>query len=126
MKNIHILATDKPSRLCLDDKDILHFAPINGFSIADGKANIYITSLTEEVKEEVYGLIDDKVGKIRVTEDGYEFLIGNKVSYVYGDLHSLEKVCKKIILTTDSDLIDDGVQAIDDEFLEWFEQFKKK
>ena len=28
--------------------------------------------------------------------------------------------CKKIILTTDQDLIKDGVQAIDDEFLEWF------
>ncbi len=27
---------------------------------------------------------------------------------------------KKIILTTDQDLIEDGVQAIDDEFLEWF------
>lgn len=27
---------------------------------------------------------------------------------------------KKIILTTDPDLIADGVQAIDDEFLEWF------
>ena len=28
--------------------------------------------------------------------------------------------CKKIILTTDQDLIKDGVQAIDDEFIEWF------
>jgi len=28
--------------------------------------------------------------------------------------------CKKIILTTDQDLIKDGVQLIDDEFLEWF------
>jgi hypothetical protein len=28
--------------------------------------------------------------------------------------------CKKIILTTDQDLIKDGVQAIPDEFLEWF------
>ena len=28
--------------------------------------------------------------------------------------------CVKIILTTDQDLIKDGVQAIDDEFLEWF------
>ncbi len=27
---------------------------------------------------------------------------------------------KKIILTTDQDLIKDGVQVIDDEFLEWF------
>ena len=44
---------------------------------------------------------------------------------------------KKIILTTDQDLIKDGVQSIDDTFLEWFiknpscenievEQFKKK
>lgn len=30
------------------------------------------------------------------------------------------KNCKKIILTTDQDLIKDGIQAIDDEFLEWF------
>jgi hypothetical protein len=28
--------------------------------------------------------------------------------------------CKKIILTTDIDLIADGVQAIDDDFLQWF------
>jgi hypothetical protein len=28
--------------------------------------------------------------------------------------------CKKIILTTDQDLIKDGVQAIDDDFLKWF------
>ena len=31
---------------------------------------------------------------------------------------SSDKNCKKIILTTDQDL--DGVQAIDNEFLEWF------
>jgi hypothetical protein len=31
-----------------------------------------------------------------------------------------EKLKGKIILTTDQDLIKDGVQAIDDEFLEWF------
>jgi len=30
------------------------------------------------------------------------------------------KNIKKIILTTDQDLIKDGVQSIDDEFLEWF------
>jgi hypothetical protein len=30
------------------------------------------------------------------------------------------KGCQKIILTTDQDLIKDGVQAIDNEFLEWF------
>ena len=31
-----------------------------------------------------------------------------------------KNICKKIILTTDQDLIADGVQAIDNEFLEWF------
>ena len=30
------------------------------------------------------------------------------------------KGCGKVILTTDQDLIKDGVQAIDDEFLQWF------
>jgi hypothetical protein len=30
------------------------------------------------------------------------------------------KGCQKVILTTDTDLIKEGVQAIDDEFLEWF------
>jgi hypothetical protein len=33
---------------------------------------------------------------------------------------TLLNATKKIILTTDQDLIKDGVQAIDDEFLEWF------
>jgi hypothetical protein len=33
---------------------------------------------------------------------------------------SYKKTHFKIILTTDQDLIKDGVQAIDDEFLEWF------
>ena len=36
------------------------------------------------------------------------------------NLKAKEFVYKKIILTTDQDLIADGVQAIDNEFLEWF------
>lgn len=34
--------------------------------------------------------------------------------------NSYEKECKKIILTTDPKLIADGVQSIDDDFLNWF------
>ena len=34
-------------------------------------------------------------------------------------LNDLNK-CKKIVLTNDTSLIEDGVQSIDDEFLEWF------
>jgi hypothetical protein len=63
--------------------------------------NIYITS-DEEIKEGDYGydIVHNFVVKI------IKELIGN---YLY----------KKIILTTDQDLIKDGVQAIDDEFLEF-------
>ena len=32
----------------------------------------------------------------------------------------MDIVWKKIILTTDQELIEEGIQAIDDEFLEWF------
>ena len=35
-------------------------------------------------------------------------------------IEPFSKYCKKIILTTDQNLIQDGVQEINDEFLEWF------
>ena len=38
----------------------------------------------------------------------------------FDEFPSMKIDCKKIILTTDQDLIKDGVQAIDDDFLEWF------
>jgi hypothetical protein len=99
MKNIHILPTDKESRLwtnnlkrrlVLDEFPFHH--PTN---IAK---NIYITS-DEEIKEGDWHFKNDKM----VTKS-----------------HIIDNTCKKIILTTDQDLINDGVQSIDDEFLEWF------
>jgi len=117
MKNIHVLPTEKPSRL--------HYYSVLNFGVSKENLNwkqgrhIYITN-DEEIKDEDYGLIGKEVGKIILTENGYEFLIGKGVSYEYGDFYSLQKVCKKIILTTDVDLISNGVQAIDDKFLEWF------
>jgi hypothetical protein len=63
--------------------------------------NIYITS-DEEIKgTECWYLWGDKIYK-------------NKK----GD--TLKSFCKKIILTTDQDLIKDGIQEIPDEFLKWF------
>ena len=62
--------------------------------------NIYINS-SEKIKE------------------GDWFLFANK-EVKKADRFSCNSLCKKIILTTDQDLIKDGVQAIDDEFLEWF------
>jgi hypothetical protein len=62
--------------------------------------NIYITS-DEEIKDGEYGL--SRLGEIIKFHSGYDY-----------------RYYAKIILTTDQDLIKDGVQAIDDEFLEWF------
>jgi hypothetical protein len=61
--------------------------------------NIYITS-DEEIKEGYWVVYNNELQK----SDGIGF----------------KSVDKKIILTTDQDLIKDGVQAVDDEFLEWF------
>ena len=91
MKNIHVLPTDKPSNYVT-----------NYMEKEMQWHNIYITS-DEEIKEGDYMYdIDGDVGKA----------IGSDMKEFEGN--------KKIILTTDQDLIKDGVQAIDDEFLEWF------
>ena len=67
----------------------------------EGTQNIYITS-DEEIKKGYY---------LDLTHN----IIMKSVFY-----SSSDKNCKKIILTTDPELIADGVQAIPDEFLEWF------
>lgn len=101
MKNVHVLPTDKPSRLHFDDKLFLSTSPQiskNINSIVEGR-NIYITS-EEEIK------------------------VGDWVITPTNDIIQWAKVFqpdgKKIILTTDQVLISNGVQPIDDEFLDWF------
>jgi hypothetical protein len=106
-KNIYLLSTDKPSRLCYDKDDNLLFAPNVGFTIANGKHHIYITN-DEEIKGETVAinLRFNCIQKVNPPENV--------------DYNIFNKCFKKIILTTDQDLINYGVQAIDDEFLEWF------
>ena len=108
MKNIHILPTDKPSRLI---KDIWKktFSLVENFNTnhTDFKAHhIYITS-------------DEKFNRDEYVTDGVEVI---KATPKLVDAQGLvdRRDWKKIILTTDGDLIKDGVQDIDDEFLEWF------
>jgi len=104
MKNIHVLPTDKPSRLHTY-KGVLNLAADEFVAPTIVKndlinLNIYITS-DEEIKE------------------GYCFLHpDNTVERASRNLDG--RGVKKIILTTDAYLIKDGVQAIDDKFLEWF------
>jgi len=122
-RNLWLIPTDKPSRLIYNNrlKSFCFKKEKDGMYINDGKVssanfwgiekaqnngfqpqNIYITS-DEKIKEGDYGF--DEVHKcvVKITKE----LISN---YLY----------KKIILTTDLQLIKDGVQAITDKFLEWF------
>ena len=124
MKNIHILPTDKPSRLYLGNNGNFVFGMMKTSiqSINDDftNQNIYITS-DEEIKKGCWVYSEArktlfKVKSICNTSAGY-LLIEDDVIM---PLEINEVDCKKIILTTDQDLIKDGVQAIDDEFLKWF------
>ena len=120
MKNIHVLPTDKPSKLSILNNGKLNFGA-EFISSSNSKAqNIYITS-DEEIKEGDWyaSLIVDEKTKWETTKlDCVVKADLNKTNEYL--VEPFSKYCKKIILTTDQDLIADGVQAIDDEFLEWF------
>jgi hypothetical protein len=113
MKNVHLLPTDKPSRLVKFFTNKFHLCKeILPIQDEEQYQNTYITSNDEEIKEGwilVNGFILRQVDYI----DGYMV-----IDTTGGKHHN--SVCKKIILTTDQDLIAQGVQAIDNEFLEWF------
>ena len=105
MKNIHVLPTNKPSSLYFEDNNselifLKGYFVHKTFNIKP--QNIYITS-DEEIKEGDWFLDDN-----------------NQISHSYRLSHVKFANPKKIILTTDQDLIKDGVKSIDDEFLEWF------
>jgi hypothetical protein len=100
MKNIHILPTENPSSLFEIDGHLI----INKEQLIQPKyyRNIYITN-DEDINENDY----------IITKDGR--LV--QVSYLLSkDLEGASKV----ILTTDHDLFKDDVQAINDEFHDWF------
>ena len=95
MKNIHILPTTPNDETA------------KGIWIKETRdwCNIYITN-DEEIKE----------GDLIIYKNGDEYYFA-EYRLGYYDRYEL---CKKIILTTDQDLIADGVQKIPDEFLDWF------
>ena len=76
----------------------------NGTGIRTDICHLYITS-DEEIKEGDWCIVGNGVSKLNT-----QFTSKEEINAIW----------KKIILTTDQDLIKDGVQAINDEFLEWF------
>jgi hypothetical protein len=109
MKNIHLIPTEKPSRLLYsgNNKNLLFSKePISFRTFERSPQNIYITN-SEEIKEGDWYFFNYQIIKCENPDL-------TKIPIV------TKNYCKKIILTTDQDLIADGVQAIDDTFLEWF------
>jgi hypothetical protein len=120
MKNIHVLPTEKLRKgyivgKCikeLSDVKIGQFVKTHYLIFSKEyfqPHNIYITS------DEIPKFLDHYIVKIKDSsrEGG---VLGQRLDKNDSDYSK----CKKIILTTDQDLIKDGVQAIDNQFLEWF------
>ncbi len=110
MKNIHLIPTEKPSVLRVGDNGNFVFGLAKTYiqSRSDCFTNqhIYITS-DEEIKERDWVIAIEGIWKNTITK-----ITGTPITDVW----------RKIILTTDYDLIAEGVQAIDDEFLWWFSE----
>ena len=101
MGNIHLIPTDNEQHSIVQKNTGLLLIQTPRKEYSGTKLNIYITS-DEEIKEGDWRC-DIELNRIEKGKETGTF-----------------KNWKKIILTTDADLIADGVQAIDDEFLEWF------
>lgn len=105
MKNVFLLQTDKPSRLQLQINGKLHLE--NGQSIAlKSFQNLYITS-------------DEKI------EVGDWFYNPKLPNHIFeANPHNTKHLSdidyiKKIVLTTDPNLVEDGIQEVSDELIEW-------
>jgi hypothetical protein len=132
MRNIFLLPTEKPSRLgYLTKKGKEVFKDLRLFDIPmpnildSENQHIYITS-TEEPKEGDWGFDGFHIFKCLKPFIANETTSGKNIPCFYIDYDGMSNVfhetsyIKKIVLTTDQDLIKDGVQGISDEFLQWF------
>jgi len=121
MKNLHLIQTDRPSRLHLwtDERGTrLELCDLE-YSHTRNTQHIYITS-DEEIEDDNWVYCDHVIKQIiqvkrfrkSGNDDNVILISDNNFKEVW-----LSK-SKKIILTTDQSL--DGVQKIDNEFIEWF------
>ena len=125
MKNIHILPTDKPSKGYVLGKCIKNLSDVK---IGQFTKTYYLMFDKEYFQPQNIYIISDE--EIKVGDWCYQVELNDgKVDKCYDVTlyhtwtnNGVDKTrrFKKIILTTDVDLIKDGIQAIDDEFLEWF------
>jgi hypothetical protein len=102
-KNVWLIPTDKPSRLWINN-------------LLQGKLELSKEVLVGSNTAQSIYITDDS----EVKEGDWVFNLKSKGVYSIFILNEVVNYEKKIILTTDQDLIADGVQSINDEFLEWF------
>jgi hypothetical protein len=124
MKNIHVLPAEKPSRLF----EILQFCFVfdnqNKYSEEHKKLhkyknkNIYITD-DSEIEAGDYWIYICPINGLDYGDNNNPIVKNNLPTTWFEKLHDKENY-KKIILTTDQDLIKDGVQEISEDFLHWF------
>jgi hypothetical protein len=107
MKNIHLIPTDKPSRL-------YHTISMSGYKLHLSETPKYKSS---ELRPQNLYITNDETIKVG---DWFHTSQYNTIDKLYSNGVINTNYCKKIILTTDQDLIKDGIQPINDEFLEWF------
>jgi hypothetical protein len=107
MKNIHVIPTSSPSRLYFDT-DLQSYElskEVGGNNSCSKNQYLYITN-SEEPKLDEWGI------------NLHNNVIFNCKGFA--STEETKKYNRKIILTNDQTLIVDGVQAIDNKFLEWF------
>jgi hypothetical protein len=105
MKNIFLLPTDKPS--------ILYGLP--GDYFATTSRPLLPISINRNLKNwNIYITSDEKIKDCWVLNTHF-----NEVYFCKG-FYGIQPMIKKIVLTTDENLVNDNVQAIDNEFLGWF------
>jgi hypothetical protein len=112
MRNIHLIATVKPSRLV--QKRITKEIKISSLNNPQiwNNVNIYITD-TEK----------PKVGDWVYRDSGVVFKMTEELLDYYESIKSKDIHKRyKITLTDNKDLINDGVQEIPEDFLQWFIQ----
>jgi hypothetical protein len=114
MKNMHLIPTDKPSRLryFCGKLEIMYLVPKKSDITFQ---NIYITN-DEEIKEGEWFIhfSHGTTTLLKCKSVNLKEIIDNEGKNCWLEYSH------KIILTTDPDLIKDGVQETSEEFLQWF------
>jgi hypothetical protein len=104
MKNIHILLTDKPSRIVKN---------------TNNQIKLTIQTLPKDLELGCYPQYIYITSDEKIKEGGWHFNLALNLVEKTTSFHN-GLLCEKIILTTDPQLIANGIQEIDETFLGWF------